>query len=358
MNQTQSTHRSQQDDAVMLKNWHLELEELFPGIVLKSYYKTSEVLSALQIKAYLLRFWETEFDGISPMIGEGGQNLYHPTDLRVLWRIKNLLLDCEYSVEKAKALLDLELKKVMATGSEVIADLDYTSEKNNIHLELPEVSTESDVSPFLIPMNAQDFEVKEVFMTSEVAQNGDIHDVPQISADLAADQMLDQVLQAIESIDEVASIKPVHNVAEFSILEGVILENLEHDHLENVMFANASTYIASIHEPDYSERPGNDRSRSQVVMWHQEELNNTQAESGHSSDLAFFHQMALETFDASPLPEFLAATHHTSVNSSESSLEEAFASVKQIDFSVAELKHWKVELLSLIQDLKNDFQQW
>jgi len=51
----------------------------------------SEVSTALDTPAHVLRFWESKFNQIKPVKRAGGRRYYRPQDLAVLAAIKDLL---------------------------------------------------------------------------------------------------------------------------------------------------------------------------------------------------------------------------------------------------------------------------
>ena len=71
----------------------------------KSLFKIEEVCTIVGIKPYVLRFWESEFEQISPVISSLGQKLYNTEDVELILRIKKLLFEEKMPVEKAKSLL-------------------------------------------------------------------------------------------------------------------------------------------------------------------------------------------------------------------------------------------------------------
>jgi len=68
----------------------------------KSLFKFHEVTTITDIKPYVLRFWESEFQEISPIIGETGQKLYEPKDIEVILQIKKCLFEDKLSILEAK----------------------------------------------------------------------------------------------------------------------------------------------------------------------------------------------------------------------------------------------------------------
>lgn len=68
-------------------------------------YRIGEVAESLNLKAYVLRFWETEFPQISPLRTESGQRLYTQAHVNLLRRIKQLLHEQGLTIEGAKRIL-------------------------------------------------------------------------------------------------------------------------------------------------------------------------------------------------------------------------------------------------------------
>src|SRR5690606_125594 len=54
------------------------------------------------VKPYVLRFWETEFDEISPVTSSSGQKLYEQRDVEALLAVKKLLFADKMTVEEAR----------------------------------------------------------------------------------------------------------------------------------------------------------------------------------------------------------------------------------------------------------------
>jgi len=71
----------------------------------KSVFKAEEVCTLVGIKPYILRFWESEFEQIAPIVDSSGQKLYEPKDLDALLAIKRLLYEKKLTVPKAKMAL-------------------------------------------------------------------------------------------------------------------------------------------------------------------------------------------------------------------------------------------------------------
>lgn len=68
----------------------------------KSSFSFNEVSSISEVKPYVLRFWESEFPQVDPVISDNGEKVYDLTDLHAVLKIKKLLFDDKLSIPKAK----------------------------------------------------------------------------------------------------------------------------------------------------------------------------------------------------------------------------------------------------------------
>ncbi len=73
-------------------------------------YKIGEVAEILNLKSYVLRFWETEFPQVAPLRTEKGQRLYTENDVAVLKRIKTLLHEQGMTIDGARRILSADVK--------------------------------------------------------------------------------------------------------------------------------------------------------------------------------------------------------------------------------------------------------
>jgi DNA-binding transcriptional MerR regulator len=60
------------------------------------------------VRAYVLRYWETEFAALAPKKSGTGQRLYRRKDVELLLQIKHLLYDKRFTIEGARRHLDLQ----------------------------------------------------------------------------------------------------------------------------------------------------------------------------------------------------------------------------------------------------------
>lgn len=76
----------------------------------KNNYSIQEICAITGVKSYVLRFWESEFDIISPSINDEGEKVYSRFDLSAIVTIKILLFDEKYSIERARSEVDKRIK--------------------------------------------------------------------------------------------------------------------------------------------------------------------------------------------------------------------------------------------------------
>ena len=67
--------------------------------------KIREVSQLLGVKAYVLRYWESEFPMLRPQRTPGGQRVYSPEDIALLRRMIELLHVQKYSIVGARKVL-------------------------------------------------------------------------------------------------------------------------------------------------------------------------------------------------------------------------------------------------------------
>ena len=71
----------------------------------KLYYSISEVSKIVQLKPYVLRYWETEFSELRPDKNKAGNRIYRKSDIKTILLIKKLLYDDKYTIEGARQRL-------------------------------------------------------------------------------------------------------------------------------------------------------------------------------------------------------------------------------------------------------------
>ena len=73
--------------------------------VKKLYYSIGEVSELTQLKAYVLRYWETEFKQLKPPKNRAGNRTYRQSDIDLILFIKDLLYNKKFTIEGARSQL-------------------------------------------------------------------------------------------------------------------------------------------------------------------------------------------------------------------------------------------------------------
>lgn len=104
-------------------------EEL-PAIPDKRYFTISEVSHLCAVKAYVLRYWEQEFQQLKPVKRRGNRRYYQQQEVLLVRQIKKLLYEDGFTIEGARAQLSSTPESVSqsikanAIVKKVIADLE------------------------------------------------------------------------------------------------------------------------------------------------------------------------------------------------------------------------------------------
>ena len=81
---------------------------LSPAIVTipdKLYFRIGEVSELTHTKAFVLRYWETEFSSLRPVKGKSGHRLYRRKDVELIFQIRRLLYEKGFTIEGARRYL-------------------------------------------------------------------------------------------------------------------------------------------------------------------------------------------------------------------------------------------------------------
>ena len=68
----------------------------------KFYFKIGEVSKLVQLPAYVLRFWESEFSKINPKRTSSGRRLYTRKDIELILKVKHLLYEKKFTIQGAR----------------------------------------------------------------------------------------------------------------------------------------------------------------------------------------------------------------------------------------------------------------
>ena len=88
----------------------------------KLYYSIGEVAQAFNVNTSLIRFWEKEFDSISPKKNKKGDRFFTPKDIENFKIIFHLVKEKGYTLEGAKVVL--QSQKNLSKKVEIVARLE------------------------------------------------------------------------------------------------------------------------------------------------------------------------------------------------------------------------------------------
>ena len=74
----------------------------------KLYFRIGEVAALAGVRAYVLRYWQTEFPQLQPKKSGSGQRLYRRRDVELLFRIRDLLYRDRFTIAGARRELARE----------------------------------------------------------------------------------------------------------------------------------------------------------------------------------------------------------------------------------------------------------
>jgi DNA-binding transcriptional MerR regulator len=79
-------------------------------IAKKAYYSIGEVCNLTGLKPHVLRYWETQFEVLSPTKNRAGNRVFRPKEIELILLVKHLLYEEKYTIEGAGKRL-LEMRK-------------------------------------------------------------------------------------------------------------------------------------------------------------------------------------------------------------------------------------------------------
>jgi DNA-binding transcriptional MerR regulator len=106
----------------------------------KLYFRIGEVSELTQTKAYVLRFWETEFPMLRPVKSKSRHRLYRRKDVERIFEIRRLLYEKGFTLEGARRHMASDAKNPAAQTHLFQSPLD-TAELKAIRRELQTVLT-------------------------------------------------------------------------------------------------------------------------------------------------------------------------------------------------------------------------
>ena len=88
-----------------------------PPIPAKRYFTIGEVSELCDVKPHVLRYWETEFESLSPVKRRGNRRYYQRHDVLMIRQIRSLLYEEGYTIGGARQRLEGESGRTEAALS-------------------------------------------------------------------------------------------------------------------------------------------------------------------------------------------------------------------------------------------------
>lgn len=93
---------------------------LLPAIPNKRYFIIGEVSELCNVKPHVLRYWEQEFEQLSPMKRRGNRRYYQREDVLIIRQIRSLLYEQGFTISGARLQLQSdEARSVMPTEKNI-----------------------------------------------------------------------------------------------------------------------------------------------------------------------------------------------------------------------------------------------
>ncbi len=96
----------------------------------KYYYTIGEVSNLLDIKQYVLRYWEKEFSQVHPQKRFGRNRKYSPDDIETLKKIKHMLYTQKFTIAGCKK----KLREMKNAPNQI--ELDFSVSKKEVKKKL------------------------------------------------------------------------------------------------------------------------------------------------------------------------------------------------------------------------------
>lgn len=93
---------------------------LLPAIPNKRYFTIGEVGELCNVKPHVLRYWEQEFEQLSPVKRRGNRRYYQREDVEMIRQIRSLLYEQGYTISGARLQLQNEAPRARAVVADVV----------------------------------------------------------------------------------------------------------------------------------------------------------------------------------------------------------------------------------------------
>lgn len=115
----------------------LELANGEEPIARKVYYAIGEVCDLTGLKPHVLRYWENQFEVLTPTKNRAGNRVYRPKDIELVLLVKHLLYEEKYTIEGARQrLLEMRSAGELEEERQVVLEPEFLSGMKAELLEL------------------------------------------------------------------------------------------------------------------------------------------------------------------------------------------------------------------------------
>ncbi|MDT8368356.1 MAG: MerR family transcriptional regulator [Longimicrobiales bacterium] len=112
----------------MMSAPQLELGGGEEPIARKVYYAIGEVCDLTGLKPHVLRYWENQFEVLTPTKNRAGNRVYRPKDIELILLVKHLLYEEKYTIEGARQrLLEMRRAGELAEERQVVLEPEFLS---------------------------------------------------------------------------------------------------------------------------------------------------------------------------------------------------------------------------------------
>ncbi len=113
-------------------------------IAKKAYYSIGEVCDITGLKPHVLRYWESQFEVLSPIKNRAGNRVYRPKDIELVLLVRNLLYEEKYTIEGARQrLLEMRQAGELAEERQLVLDPEFLSSMKEELLHVRDLLTPS-----------------------------------------------------------------------------------------------------------------------------------------------------------------------------------------------------------------------
>ena len=91
---------------MLVFSWYSLDKKMGSEGIKKLYYSIGEVSQETGLEQHVLRYWETEFEGLSPQKNRAGRRVYTRDDIDFIEKLKYLLKERKFTIEGARNALE------------------------------------------------------------------------------------------------------------------------------------------------------------------------------------------------------------------------------------------------------------